>query len=201
MRPQIFVIHGGDAFDTYEEYLANLRAKTTTLERLSARGWKLSLRDRLADIADVYTPEMPNKQNAKYAEWKIWFGKIVPLMNDGVVLVGHSLGGIFLAKYLSEEILPTKIRATLLVAPPFNTATNHPLADFNLGEELHKLQDRGGEIVFYHSRDDQVVPYSNLEDYRRALPLARYVSFENRGHFNQESFLEIEEDLRKLLTF
>lgn len=195
---QLFVIHGGDAFDSYEEYLADLQSRTAHLERMKPGGWKMGLQKNLGEEFDVYNPSMPNKDNAKYAEWKIWFEKIVLLMDDEVILVGHSLGGIFLAKYLSEETFPKHIRGTFLVAAPFNTPTEHPLADFVLPSDLEGLRKQGGKIFVYHSTDDVVVPYSNAESYRLALPDATFRTFTDRGHFNQERFVEIEEGIRSV---
>lgn len=193
---QIFVIHGGDAFNSHEEYLADLRSSVAHLERMKPGGWKMDLQKNVGEGFDVYHPSMPNAKNAKYAEWKIWFEKIVPLMANEVVLVGHSLGGIFLAKYLSEETFPKPIRATFLVAAPFNAPSEHPLADFVLPNNLEGLRKRGGKIYLYHSVDDIVVLYSNVESYQLALPEAVFRSFSDRGHFNQGRFAEIEEDFR-----
>jgi predicted alpha/beta hydrolase family esterase len=198
MKQQVLVIHGGNAFDSYEEYIADLRAKEVTLERLTAKDWKVALGERLGSAFEVFTPRMPNGQNAKYLEWKIYFEKLLPLMDDGVVLVGHSLGGIFLAKYLSEETVSKKIRATLFVAAPFNTAEIHPYADFNLTEPIERLAEQGGQLFFYQSKDDQVVPYSNVKDYQKRLPDAHFTLVDGRGHFNDATFPELEETLRTL---
>ena len=198
MLQQVLVIHGGDAFNSYEEYLADLRSSVVHLGRMKPGGWKMDLQKNLGEGFDVYHPSMPNARNAKYGEWKIWFAKIVPLMADEVILVGHSLGGIFLAKYLSEETVPKRIRATFLVAAPFNTPTEHPFADFILPNDLGGLQRQGGKIFAYHSTDDVVVPYSNMESYYAALPEATFRSFTDRGHFNQNRFVEIEDDIRSV---
>ena len=198
MSQQIFVIHGGDAYSNYEEYLEALRSKRVSLERLRSQDWKANLPKALGSDFDILLPRMPNGQNAKYLEWKIYFEKLVSLMESGVVLIGHSLGGIFLAKYLSEETLPIQVRATLLVAAPFNTPEIHPLADFVLSADLGMFAEQGGDITLYHSSDDQIVPFSNLNDYRRALPNARFVTFTDRGHFNAAEFPELVADLQAL---
>ncbi len=198
MKQQVLVIHGGNAFDSYEEYIADLRAKEVTLERLTAKDWKATLGERLGSAFEVFTPRMPNGQNAKYLEWNICFEKLLSLMDDGVVLVGHSLGGIFLAKYLAEETLSKKIRATLLIAAPFTSPKVEPLGDFLLPGSLEKLSTQSGKLFFFQSKDDQIVPYSDVKAYQKSLPDAHFTLVDGRGHFNDATFPELEETLRTL---
>lgn len=198
MPKQIVVIHGGNAFEKYEDYLNYLKNKKLTLEDLSFIGWKDTLGSVLGADYSVMTPQMPNSKNARYLEWKIWFEKLIPLMNDPMILIGHSLGGIFLAKYLSENNFPKKIKATLLVAAPFNTPTDHPLVDFVITEKLDKFSEQGGEIYLFHSKDDQIVPFSNYEEYKKHLPTAKGKIFNDKGHFHQAEFPEIIEEIKSL---
>lgn len=199
MPQQILVIHGGDAFNSYEEYIEALKAKTVNLERETTKGWKAQLGERLGADYQVLTPQMPCKQNAKYSEWIIWFEKHLPFLRDGVILIGHSLGGIFLTKYLSENRVPVHIKATLLVAAPYNTPTEHPLGDFVLTALLQQFEEQAGSVILYHSADDFVVPFSNAERYAQALPNAELQRFENRGHFNDEAFPELEKDIQRIV--
>ncbi len=196
MKRQVLVIHGGTAFDTYDEYISYLKNSTVTLESLNSKGWKRSLATVLGEEYLVLTPQMPNAFNARYVEWKIWFEKIVDVLDESVILVGHSLGGIFLTKYLSENIFPKKIIATMLVAAPYNTKTKHPPVDFVIDENLLKFKEQGGPIHIFHSKDDQIVPYSNFEDYQNALPDAGVHVFEDRGHFLGETFPELVEEIK-----
>lgn len=191
MKQQVLIIHGGDAFSTYEEYLDGLRNKTVDLEREGFRSWKSSLQDELGESYEVIAPSMPNKQNAKYLEWQIWFEKHLPFLRDGVMLVGHSLGGIFLAKYLAGEPFPVGIRATFLIAPPYNGLSEGMPEDFFVPEALERLSQQGGEIFIFHSTDDAVVPFENAEAYAQKLPDAELERFTDRGHFNQEEFPEL----------
>lgn len=195
---QILVIHGGNAFDKYEDYISYLKGKELSLEKLGFRGWSRSLDERLGNAYQVLTPQMPNGQNARYAEWRIWFDKLINLVEDGVVLVGHSLGAIFLSKYLSENVCPKKVAATFLVAAPYNTENQHPLVDFNITTDLSRFAEQGGKVFLYHSKDDQVVPYSNMLSYSDVLPNAILRTFEDRQHFNQAEFPELVEDIRNI---
>jgi predicted alpha/beta hydrolase family esterase len=198
MKRQIVVIQGGDAFENYEDYLNSLRTKEITLERIRSKGWKKNLQKELGENFDVLVLSMPNPQNARYLEWKIWFERIIPLLNDEVVFIGHSLGGIFLAKYLSENVYPKKIKATVLVSAPYDTPTEYSLVDFAITSPLDKFVKQAGKIVLYHSKDDDVVPFDDIERYHKEIPNAELRVFENRQHFNQESFPEIVELIKKL---
>src|SRR3954471_15685612 len=108
-KQQVIFIHGGETFDSYQEYLSFLDNLSLDISRLKAKKWKNTLQDKLGVDYSVILPQMPNDLNAKYAEWKIYFDKFLPYIKDNVILIGHSLGGIFLAKYLSENLFPKRI--------------------------------------------------------------------------------------------
>lgn len=193
MKQQVVAIHGGTSFDTYEDYLAFINTREINLEKLKqCEDWRASLSRELEELFDVLLPKMPNGTNARYSEWCMWFERCVSFLHQNVILIGHSLGGIFLAKYLSENSFPKSIKATLLVAAPFDdTSTDESLADFSLPASLERFENQGGTIYLIHSKDDPVVPFEQVEKYRRALPKAQNMIFDTRGHFNQERFPEL----------
>jgi predicted alpha/beta hydrolase family esterase len=198
MKKQIVIIHGGDTFETYEEYMKFLHDFQIDIKYYSNEktDWKPWLRGVLGDGYEVILPKLPNNMNAKFIEWKIWFEKIIPFLNDEVVLVGHSLGASFLAKYLSENKFSKKIKGVFLVAGVFNTdSEGYSLATFTLPEKLD-LQTEN--VYLYHSKDDPIVPFSQLGKFEEALPRAHSTVFEDRKHFNQESFPEIAENIVNL---
>jgi predicted alpha/beta hydrolase family esterase len=104
--------------------------------------WKKWLSDGLSDHFETIKIDMPNTMNAKYEEWKVWFEKyfphihgthhhrahrttlerveekkLDPHVSTRLILIGHSLGGIFLMKYLSLSGFPRGVDALHLVAP------------------------------------------------------------------------------------
>ena len=104
MKQQVVLIHGGNIFENYGEYISCLKNKKIDLNYLrSFPEWKNGLSEALGEGFDVLMPRMPNGSNAQYDEWKIWFQRILELLNEGAIFVGHSLGGVFLAKYFSEN--------------------------------------------------------------------------------------------------
>lgn len=200
MKQQIVIISGGDTFNTYNQYLAFLKDFLLDLARMIPQiSWKQTLQDRLGENFEVYLPQMPNRSNAQYNEWKLWFEKILPLLDDNAIFIGHSLGGIFLAKYFSENTLAKKSKAVFLIAAPVKDINEgEPVASFALPNFLDKFSKQVEKIILIHSQDDQVVPFAHLEEYKKLLPSAEVKIFTDKGHFNQGEFPEIVEFIKSL---
>jgi len=68
--PQVIVIHGGDTFATYEEYLEFLKSWEIDFDEIRQKytDWKDGLQEALGEGYEVIAPKMPNKINAKYLE-------------------------------------------------------------------------------------------------------------------------------------
>jgi len=196
MKKQVIVIYGGDSFETYEKFLDALKNWEVSLETfLPKYDWKSKLLMNLGDKYEILAPRMPNKQNAKYEEWKIWFGRMIPFVKDNVVLIGHSLGGLFLAKYLSENKFPKKIKALFLVAAPHSQTKD--IGNFKLKKDLQKVREQCQNIHLYQSEDDPLVAASEAQEYQKSWPEAKLHIFPDRGHFNQKSFPELVREINR----
>ena len=196
MSKQIVVIHGGDSFARREEFLEFLQSVTVLKEDFYLKkSWQTLLATQLGDGYDVFNPRMPNNFNAHYDEWSIWFERMLQFLQDGVVLIGHSQGGIFLAKYLSEHTLSVAIDKLILVAAPHSDSEN--LGDFTLTSPLDRVWQQCQNIHLFQSTDDPVVNPDEVEKYKTAWPKAHLHIFTDRGHFNQDDFPE----LIKLLSY
>lgn len=184
---QLVHVHGGEAFDTYEEYLAFLREKVIEdPAQQTAPSWRDTYAETLGDEWDVVKVRMPSSMNAKYDEWALWFEKYMPYMRNGAVFVGHSLGANFLAKYLAEHTLPFAVEQLHLVAGCFGT-----VGGFAMPDSLELVEQQCPNITLYHSKDDTIVPITELEKYRAALPSAEVVILNDRGHFLSGEFPEL----------
>ena len=204
MKKQVLVVHGGETFKTRGEYLDYLKSYELDFfgSQKREKRWKDLLQEDLGDDYQVILPQMPCPRNAKYLEWKIWIEKYFPYLTDGVILVGHSLGGIFWLKYLSGNGFPVRIEQVHLIAPPFgkeNSGGDY-LDGFVL--DLEKLKDGLGrklvrKLFFYHSLDDPIVSFADMEKYKKILPGARFFVFQDKGHFITDDFPEIVENIKK----
>lgn len=187
---QILIIHGGDSFSSYDAYIRSLRSLEISYDRLrQQKKWKTWLVEQLPE-ADVLLPTFPNCSNAVYDEWVIYFEKLLPFLHDEVYLIGHSLGAMFLAKYLNEAPLNKPVKKLLLVAGGYDDESMEDLGSFKV-TSAKNLPQSADEIHLFHSEDDPVVPYSELAKFQADLPDAIIHSFENRGHFLDESFPEL----------
>lgn len=199
MKHQVFIISGGSTYDSYEDYFKHLKGLKLDFDRLTKKRWKDSFAQKLGSHFEVVVPPMPNPNNAKYIEWVIWFKKLLPHMKNGVILVGHSLGGIFLAKYLATHHFPKRIKATILISAPFREhGMDESLGDFKLPKSLTKFSRQGGRIFLYQSKDDPVVPARHVEAYQEVLSGATLRIFKHKGHFNQATFPELVQEIKSL---
>ena len=199
---QVLFIHGGSAYSDYRVFLQHLRTSTPRYPNSERPArWSDSLRTQLGEAYEVFTPAMPNKENAQYEEWKIWFEQHFEFLHDEAMLIGWSQGGYFLTKYLIENATPFSIKALFLVAAPFEPDgfDGEDGGDFNFDtSRAGELANKAEKIVIMHSEDDFVVPYQHALKYKSALPQAELMTFTDRNHFLQAEFPELIGELRLL---
>lgn len=201
MKKQVFFIHGGSAYTNYADFLKHLQ--TCELRKLpgqeALKKWTGTLEESLGEEYEVFMPSMPNSQNAKYEEWKIWFERHFDYLHDDIILVGWSQGGYFLTKYLVENNFPFTIKALFLLAAPFEPADfgGEDGGDFVFdSSRVGKLAEKAKKITIFHSEDDFIVPYEHAIKYQKALPEAEIITFSDKNHFLVEEFPELIEKIR-----
>ena len=192
-RPQIFIIHGGMTFKNKKDYIDWLKNRSISVEK--KQRWSVEYLDRkLGKEFDIIRPRMPLQDDAKYADWKIFFERHFPYFRNNIILIGSSLGGIFLAKYLSENKFPKKIRATFMICAPYdNTIEGEDLVGgFKLGADLSLIERNSKKTYLMFSRDDETVPVSHAEKYRNKLKNSEIIIYKSKnGHFKISEFPEI----------
>ncbi len=199
-KSQIFIIHGGTTFKSKKDFINYLKNKKVSLDKKTS--WATDYLDKnLGKDFDIIRPKMPLKEDAKYEEWKIFFERYFPLLKNNIILIGVSLGGIFLARYLSENKFTKKIKAVFLICPPFDNTTGGEdlVGGFRLGKDLSKLDNSSKNVYLMFSKDDPVVPISHAEKYGKKLKKANIIIYENKnGHFMIEKFPELIKIIKNL---
>ncbi len=202
-KTQILLVHGGMTFKNKKDYLNFLKTRTIRIEpKISWTG--KYLHKKLGKACDIIKPNMPLKDNAKYEDWKIHFERFIPYLKNGCILIGVSLGGIFLAKYLSEHKFPKKLRAVYLICPPYDNSIKGEdlVGGFKLKSDISLIEKNCKNTVLMFSKTDTVVPVSHAEKYRLKLNNVKIIIYKNKnGHFVIEEFPEIitmlKEDLKR----
>ncbi len=193
---QIWLIHGGHSFNSYQRYLEDLKNSKINYDRIKLpnKKWRDWLVNQLPE-ADVLSPSMPNSGNANFDEWKIYFEKLIPFFSEDTRLVGHSLGAMFLAKYLNDHPLPQKVQQIILISGAYDDETSEDCGSFKVtsAKNLPKSSD---EIHLFHSEDDPLVPFAELAKFQKDLPNATSHILKDRGHFLDPEFPEILEILK-----
>jgi predicted alpha/beta hydrolase family esterase len=202
-KQQVFYIHGGNAYSNYEAFINDLKTKGIwdLPGTASVKKWSSSLPDDLGEQFEVFMPQMPNKQNAKYQEWKIWFERHFEYLQNDIILVGWSLGAYFFVKYLIENNPAFKIKALVLLAAPFEPADfgGENGGDFAFDtSKVEELATKADSVVVMHSTDDFVVPYEHALKYKAALPGAEFITYENKNHFLIEEFPELVQKIQNM---
>jgi len=205
-KQQVFYIHGGESFEKHADFLERLQ--TAALWHLpkqsdlgNSKKWTSTFPEAFGDEYEVIMPPMPNKQNAKYEEWKIWFERHFEFLTDGAILIGCSLGAMFLARYFSEGNTPFTPKAIILMAgayglPGFSDAD---CKEFLVTpEKVTPILGATERVVIMHSKDDPVVPYEHALALSRALPEAELVTFTDKNHFLVEELPELVQLIKKM---
>jgi predicted alpha/beta hydrolase family esterase len=181
MKKQILFVHGGGEGAHAED------------EKMAA-----SLREELGAEYDVYSPKMPNEDSPEYGAWKDKIAKDLASMDGEVILVGHSFGASILLKYLSEEKLENPVAGLFSIAAPFWGAEDWEVSEYALEKDFASKLPEGLPMFFYHSRDDEWVPFAHLALYAEELPMATFREFDGQGHQFNDDLSEVARDIERL---
>ena len=157
-----------------------------------------SLQTALGAQFDVRYPQMPRESEPDMQTWKAKIATELETLGDEVILVGHSVGGTVLLKYLSEEKVEKPIAGLFLLAAPSWDEENWNFDDLRLPRDLAARLSSIPRIFLYHNRDDQIVPFSHLALHAARLPHAVVSESERRGHQFDNDLANVANDIRSL---
>lgn len=169
--------------------------------RRGAVYWKAKLEDALGAEYTVSCPIVPASKQSRYAEWRERIEDSVSRMEDGLILLGHSLGGSVVLKCLSEGRLQRTVAGLFILAAPYwSKDSGWQSNEFRLSDGFaERLQI--SRIFLYHSRDDEEVPFAHLSYYAKRLRHAVVRALDGQGHeFRDRDTPELIRDLRSVGT-
>ena len=155
------------------------------------------LRGELGSAYEVVAPVMPLPDKPAYGRWKLALEKHLTAMAPKI-LIGHSLGGSILLKYLSEETYSDQAITLLILAAPFWGEDDWQLEEFVLREHFSQFLPEKLAIYFYQSRDDEVVPISHINAYAKAISKAKVRILNTGGHGFENGLPELVKDITAL---
>ena len=132
-----------------------------------------------------YVPEFPPIEQTIYPNWKKAFDKYKKFINKDTVIVTHSIGSIFIVKYLMENNLKIEKFIGVVSFNEKNPNSAHPdweerNSTFfvnNLGAFKNYAKER---ICFYSPTD--IYDFNVLDRFATAVD-AKKVIIQNAGHF------------------
>jgi predicted alpha/beta hydrolase family esterase len=144
-------------------------------------------------INDVFAIaiEPPKPYSPRYDVWKREFEKFD--ITPETVLIGHSCGGGFLVRWLSEN-KDKKVGKVVLVAPWLNPENNpvSDTADFFDFEIDPDLVSRTAGVTIFNSDNDQETIHKSVQIIRDNIKDLQYIEFHDHGHFCIEDMSTVE---------
>ncbi len=150
-----------------------------------------SLAQELGPSYEVRYPRMPNEDAPTYAAWSATLQQEVAKLDDGAIVVGHSIGGTILINMLAEHQPKRELGAIFLIAAPFIGAGGWPADDWQPQHDLEAKLPAGVPVFVYHGLADETAPASHGDLYARAIPHARLCLLADRDH-------QLNNDLREI---
>lgn len=151
----------------------------------------------------VTVPQFPSPPvvPSKISEWFAVLKNYEHLINEQTILIGHSLGGIFLLRVL--ERLNHPVKAAFLVGTPIGV---QPILNYDRDQSFsefvfdwERIRGHAQHFEVFHSDNDPYVGLSNGEELAKHLGVdLTFVS--NAGHFNTKAGYTKFELLRDRVT-
>jgi predicted alpha/beta hydrolase family esterase len=157
-----------------------------------------SLQKALGAEYDVRYPQMPGESEPAMQTWKAQIAKELEALDGKVILVGHSVGGSTLLRYLSEERVEKPIAGLFLLAAPSWDEVNWNFDDLQLPPDLAAKLSRIPRVFLYHNRDDEIAPFRHLALHAARLPSAVVREGDNGGHQFGNDLANIASDIRRV---
>ena len=141
-----------------------------------------SLRQELGDGWEIRYPRMPAEDDPSYAAWCPVLVREIATLEDGAMVVGHSVGGTILIQTIAEQTPNVELAAIVLIAAPFVGDGGWPGDEFELSSDLGSRLPAGVPVHVFHGLEDDTAPPAHADLYARAIPQAHVHRLPGRDH-------------------
>lgn len=184
MKKQVLFIHGaGEGAHAADKLLAD------------------NLQKELGAAYQVHCPQMPDENAPAYPAWSEQIDNKLAALSGEVVVVGHSFGGSVVLKYLSEATVQKALAGIFLVATPYWGAEGWEVDEYVLPAELAARLSPAWPIFLYHSRTDEIVPFSHMAHYAENLPQATAREFDGLDHQFDNDLSAVAADIQLVVKY
>ncbi|MEK1887983.1 MAG: alpha/beta fold hydrolase [Phyllobacterium sp.] len=157
-----------------------------------------SLKRELGESYAVRYPRMPGENDPSYSAWKAALAAQFDALEDGAILVGHSVGGSILIHVLAEEQPKTRFGGLFVIAAPFVGEGGWPSDDIKAGNDFSERFPADIPVYLYHGTDDDTVPVAHVHLYAKAIPHAVVHLLEGKDHQFNNDLIDVAQDIRSL---
>ena len=182
MKKQILFVQGGGegAHDDWDNKLVD------------------SLKRELGPGYEIRYPRMPYEAAPSFAAWRAALAQEIAALDDGAILIGHSIGGTILINALAEAPPNRKLAGVFLIAAPFVGVRGWPSEDIKPTPGLGARLPPKTPIYLYHGSKDDTAPFAHVDLYEEAIPGAIVRRLHGRNHQLDDNLAEVAADVRAL---
>jgi len=164
------IVHGMPSREGYEK----------DGRKAANKHWLPWLVDELAKKGiEAHAPEMPEPYAPDYEKWKKVFDQFN--ITEDTALIGHSCGGGFLVRWLSEN--KVRVEKVALIAPWMNPDHSNETQMFEGVEIDEDMASRTQALVEFISLDDHQEELDTLKILKSKIKGLQVKEFTDRGHF------------------
>jgi pimeloyl-ACP methyl ester carboxylesterase len=125
---------------------------------------------------------MPDEDDPTYARWSPVIRRELAALDDGAVVLGHSVGGTILVNTLAEQPQRPRLGAIVLIASPFVGQGGWLSDEFALPSDLGTRLPPGVQVHVFHGLEDETAPPSHADLYADVIPQAQVHRLPGRDH-------------------
>ncbi len=158
----------------------------------------VSLTRELGDGFDVHYPRMPDEDDPDEATWDPAIRRELAALDDGAIVVGHSIGGTLLVRALVEQPPASRLGAIVLLAAPFVGDGGWPDDNDGTPSDLGARLPDSAAVHLFHGLADEEVPPGHADLYAQVIPHAEVHLLRDRDHQLGEDLREVAMVIREL---